>query len=1617
MATSRSAGGGGGDEPSTSTADDQPPVLAKPLHLQRIERAVKLDNFISFIHNYFSTPLNDDTEETEAESLSDIDEDGDVLNGGGGSGEGTTQSETDRLAEKMKLYNFDSVKKSRRWLKNVLLTDTSSSEEDNSPTEDDLQEWLRFHKLRQIARAELNADPELRQYQYYGVGMLSQHDPFPEHQKAFLGNKKKAKEKRAMERKKAKLKRIKVEPDYDDDSFNQDNSEGEAASLDDSRRSPDSMCGDGPGPNNMAGGSSRPHGRKKSAAAHEASMNLKRRRLWVALSKKEITRAQKQKMNAHKEMLTNAKKLASACQREVRRSALGAQKAGRDVAGSRGRRLAREMSLYWKRFEKVEKEHRRRAEREAQEQLRMDIELREAKRQQRKLNFLITQTELYAHFMSRKISGGGPDLRQDEILQNLDESASCSRSSSLLDAEDDDYDKEAVKAQALRNAEEAYKAHQAKTEGFDAEVKCMKTPTKKGSSSQNDLNDDFRVTADPNLATEDLSQPLMFEGKLKTYQLKGMNWLYSLYDKGINGILADEMGLGKTVQTIAFLAALAEVQNIWGPFLVIAPASTLHNWQQELTKFVPRFRVVPYWGNTSDRKVLRQFWNGMHQLGGERASFHVVVTSYQLVVQDVKYFQRIHWQYMVLDEAQAIKSTSSVRWKILLSFHCRNRLLLTGTPIQNTMAELWALLHFIMPTLFDSHEEFNEWFSRDIESHAENKSTIDEKHLSRLHMILKPFMLRRIKKDVENELSDKIEVQVYCWLAQRQKALYQGLRNKISIEDLMQSSGAASSQAQSATSSLMNLVMQFRKVCNHPDLFERREVRSPYHMKGSTFELSRFLFSQGVLSGWNDHHSRWPNIFHPSHVHHSIFKQAEGRPAGSFSFCRIIGLSPAELAKIMLCSLLERFLAIVKELKEARRRHHCYVWHRDDKDPSNCGGRLCPQDLLVSRHTPLGAASLADGGPLSRLVFAADRRCYGFADHRIHAVAETTAHREMRRRKLRVSRHAHPHQHHRHHYHYAHHGEGGLPATPDSPVTPHHATPSTSGESSSKKSSHPPPASPPPLPEFPHRQRPVQVRECTPTDLPRFLISCVAPRVTAEPWNIECLSNRALWWWKGVQACGSADAQRWWRTGSTSPEPPAPGFEPRDPPEGGIESARPLHGWSHISIPDKETLVTDSGKLQVLDQLLRKLKAEGHRVLIYSQMTRMIDLLEEYMWHRKHTYMRLDGSSKISDRRDMVADFQARSDIFVFLLSTRAGGLGINLTAADTVIFYDSDWNPTVDQQAMDRAHRLGQTKQVTVYRLLCKGSIEERILQRAREKSEIQRMVISGGNFKPDTLKPKEVVSLLLDDAELERKFRQRQEERKQLEDSVEKPKERKRRSDKGEKRGPRKKKLVEHNVTTSAPAPATMAPTPPPTLPSQQDSESIVSLDSIPPSPYSERSLSSVAVAQDDDSSDGPLIVDDGSPSSTPVPPLNTSVDSPGAPSPGAKKGRGTGRSRGRPRGSTRRGGAALRGRGSMLAAAERAGAQAGAQAGFAAYGYSVPWNGASSTGGTSSSPVTRGGAAGSPFRGALHQQPGVSSRHGSPRQGLSQASSSSSTSVASGSASGSQSALQQHLSQRPL
>ncbi len=182
---------------------------------------------------------------------------------------------------------------------------------------------------------------------------------------------------------------------------------------------------------------------------------------------------------------------------------------------------------------------------------------------------------------------------------------------------------------------------------------------------------------------------------------------------------------------------------------------------------------------------------------------------------------------MILDEAQAVKNATSLRWQTLLTLKTRNRLLLTGTPIQNSMNELWALLHFIMPELFSSLNDFTEWFSKGIEGASGMRdNNLSSKQLKRLHDVLRPFMLRRVKKNVQSELGEKIEIDLVVELSPKQRAMYRSLRANASVRALLASAMTNTDSAKSKT--LMNIVVQFRKVCGHPDLFERADVSSPY---------------------------------------------------------------------------------------------------------------------------------------------------------------------------------------------------------------------------------------------------------------------------------------------------------------------------------------------------------------------------------------------------------------------------------------------------------------------------------------------------------------------------------------------------------------------------------------------------------------------------------------------------------------------------------------------------------------------------------------------------------------------------------------------------------------------
>ncbi|KAI0842546.1 SWI/SNF family of DNA-dependent ATPase [Hypoxylon sp. FL0890] len=473
--------------------------------------------------------------------------------------------------------------------------------------------------------------------------------------------------------------------------------------------------------------------------------------------------------------------------------------------------------------------------------------------------------------------------------------------------------------------------------------------------------------------------PPFIQGTMRDYQIAGLNWLISLHENGISGILADEMGLGKTLQTISFLGYLRHIMDTKGPHLIIVPKSTLDNWRREFARWTPEVDVLVLQGTKDER----------HALINERVvdeKFDVCITSYEIILREKAALKKLAWEYIIIDEAHRIKNEESSLSQIIRLFNSRNRLLITGTPLQNNLHELWALLNFLLPDVFGDSEAFDQWFS--------GQDSDSDTVVQQLHRVLRPFLLRRVKADVEKSLLPKKEVNLYIGMSEMQLRWYK----KILEKDLETVNGAVNGR--DAKTRLLNIVMQLRKCCNHPYLFDGAEQGPPYTLD--------------------------------------------------------------------------------------------------------------------------------------------------------------------------------------------------------------------------------------------------------------------------------------------------------------------------------------------------EHLVYNSGKMALLDKLLRRLQKQGSRVLIFSQMSRVLDILEDYCVLRDYKYCRIDGTTQHENRIDAIDEYnKPDSDKFLFLLTTRAGGLGINLTSADIVILYDSDWNPQADLQAMDRAHRIGQKKQVVVYRLVTENAIEEKVLERAAQKLRLDQLVIQQGRAHPGSKGP----------------------------------------------------------------------------------------------------------------------------------------------------------------------------------------------------------------------------------------------------------------------------------------
>ncbi|XP_041028492.1 protein PHOTOPERIOD-INDEPENDENT EARLY FLOWERING 1-like isoform X2 [Juglans microcarpa x Juglans regia] len=708
--------------------------------------------------------------------------------------------------------------------------------------------------------------------------------------------------------------------------------------------------------------------------------------------------------------------------------------------------------------------------------------------------------------------------------------------------------------------------------------------------------------------------PFLLRHPLREYQHIGLDWLVTMYEKRLNGILADEMGLGKTIMTISLLAHLAIEKGIWGPHLIVVPTSVMLNWETEFLKWCPAFKILTYFGSAKERKYKRQGWLKPN-------SFHVCITTYRLVIQDSKVFKRKKWKYLILDEAHLIKNWKSQRWQTLLNFNSKRRILLTGTPLQNDLMELWSLMHFLMPHVFQSHQEFKDWFSNPISGMVEGQEKVNKEVVDRLHNVLRPFILRRLKRDVEKQLPMKHEHVIYCRLSKRQRNLY---------EDFIASTETQATLASANFFGMISVIMQLRKVCNHPDLFEGRPIVSSFDMGGIDIQLSSSIclmlspdpFSNVDLRGLgflfthlDFRMTSWEGdelkaIATPS----SLIKErvdlynVEESGSGFKHKKRLHGTNFFE----------EIHKAIMEErLREAKERAAAIAWWNSLRCEKKPMYSRTLREIVTIEH-PVYDINRLKANPLSYIY-----------SSKVADIVLSPVERFQRMLDL---------------------VESFMFAIPAARAPPPVSWCSKSGTS-----------------------------------------------VLLHPTNKQKLSE------------------------ILSPL---------------LLPIRPAVVRSQVYFPDRRLIQFDCGKLQELAILLRKLKSEGHRALIFTQMTKMLDILEAFINLYGYTYMRLDGSTQPEERQTLLQRFNTNPKIFLFILSTRSGGVGINLIGADTVIFYDSDWNPAMDQQAQDRCHRIGQTREVHIYRLISELTIEENILKKANKKRALDDLVIQSGGYNTEFFK-----------------------------------------------------------------------------------------------------------------------------------------------------------------------------------------------------------------------------------------------------------------------------------------
>jgi helicase SWR1 len=682
---------------------------------------------------------------------------------------------------------------------------------------------------------------------------------------------------------------------------------------------------------------------------------------------------------------------------------------------------------------------------------------------------------------------------------------------------------------------------------------------------------------------------------------------------------------------------------------------------------------LTYYGDINERKRKRSGWRNTG-----KDMYNVVITSYQLILQDAAAFKMRPWRYLVLDEAHNIKNFKSQRWQTMLNLRTERRLLLTGTPLQNNIDELWSLLYFLMPAGFAGEgriaglEEFTLALknptSQILDQGRQQLDAEAQKVVKRLHEVLRPYLLRRLKSEVEKQMPGKYEHVVYCKLSKRQRQLYDGFMGRASTKEILSSGNYMS---------IINCLMSLRKVCNHPDLFETRAIVTSMAMPKSVaaqYEIKDFLIRKRLQEGMEDKQVNLDAL-------NLVFARREQTQLGHARRTYPIratrpleDLIERQTRRINKptdkgTSPLQSTMAAMAKREQVAVRDHlqtCLNLTRARTQFMPIYGKDIVEAVTVDWYDfTFGAITEGKKVPkplLYRTHHTTHPNYHGFGQAQMQPKQEEAIHYDIVRQ---------------------HHGLLGFRSPRSHRVLSHW-----------------------------HDQQITHFHDMIPTLeqraeameplITRF--TCVTPAVAAEELAPLTLSRR------GVQLIQSSEAAH-----------------EKDP----FHASRIRQS---IAFPDKRLLQYDCGKLQRLATLLRDLQAGGHRALIFTQMTKVLDILEQFLNIHGYRYLRLDGSTKIEQRQILTDRFNTDPRILCFILSSRSGGLGINLTGADSVIFYDLDWNPAMDKQCQDRAHRIGQTRDVHIYKFVSEYTIEANILRKSNQKRLLDDVIIQKGDFTTDT-------------------------------------------------------------------------------------------------------------------------------------------------------------------------------------------------------------------------------------------------------------------------------------------